>query len=551
MALTSYSSVVAIALLFSLTSSSSADTHEKFVHCLYSYPLNSTISITEVVYTQTNSSYLSILDFSIQNPRFSNASSKPLVIVTPLVVSHIQATIICSQRHGMHIRIRSGGHDYEGLSYVAKVPFVVIDLINLREIKVQIENNTAWVQAGATLGELYYRISEKSTTLGFPGGVWPTVGTGGHFSGGGYGFLMRKYGLAADNVIDAQIIDVKGNLLDREAMGEDLFWAIRGGGGASFGVIVAWKIKLVPVPSIVTVFNVARTLEQNAAKVIHEWQLVANKLDEGLTIRVNLVRVNSSKNGNPTVLAIFESMYLGGVDQLIPLMQKSFPQLGLVKEDCIEMSWIDSVLYTAKCTRGQPLEALLHRNGNDLPFFKAKSDYVRDPIPDVGLQGLLRFFYEDEGQDAFIQFTPYGGKMNEISESEIPFPHRSGNIFHINHMVRWREEGDEAAQRYINWIRRLYSYMEPYVSKSPRAAYVNYRDLDIGVNSDGYTSYRQASIWGHKYFKNNFNRLVRVKTKVDPLNFFKNEQSIPSIKSKGKGRNTKVEILGAVNAFIK
>ncbi|XP_020232987.1 berberine bridge enzyme-like 15 [Cajanus cajan] len=540
------SSYFIIALLFSFTSS--ADIQENFVQCLYNYPQNAT-SISKVVNTQANSSYSSILQFSIQNPRFSNASSKPLVIVTPLAVSHIQATIICSQRHGLQIRTRSGGHDYEGLSYVAKVPFVLIDLINLREINVDVENSTAWVQAGATVGELYYSISQKSTTLGFPGGVWPSMGTGGHFSGGGYGFLMRRYGLAADNIIDAHIIDVKGNVLDREGMGEDLFWAIRGGGGASFGVIVAWKLKLVPVPSTVTVFKVPRTLEQNATEIIHKWQLVVNKLDDGLMIRINIERVNSSQSGKPTVQAIFESMYLGGVDELIPLMQKSFPELGLVRQDCTEMSWIDSVLYIARSTSGQPREALLNRTGIGLPFFKAKSDYVRDPIPVVGLQGLWSLFYEDEALAAFIQFTPYGGKMDEISESEIPFPHRSGNIFHIHHLVRWQEEGDEAAQRHVEWIRRVYTYMEAYVSKSPRAAYVNYRDLDIGVNNDGYTSYSQASIWGLKYFKNNFNRLARVKAKVDPLNFFRNEQSIPPLKS--KGRKTQIEILGAANAIIK
>ncbi|KAL5187748.1 Cannabidiolic acid synthase-like 1 [Glycine soja] len=549
MPLSSYSTVVAIALLFSFTSSE--HTQENFVQCLHNYPHNiNATSISKVLYTQTNSSYSSILDFSIKNLRFSNVSSKPLVIVTPLVVSHIQATIICSQRHGMQIRTRSGGHDYEALSYVAKAPFVVIDLINLGEIKVEMENNTAWVPAGASIGELYYRISEKSTTLGFPAGVCPTVGTGGHFSGGGYGFLMHKFGLAADNVIDAHIVDVNGNLLDREAMGEDLFWAIRGGGGASFGVIVAWKVKLVPVPSTVTVFYVPRTLEQNATEIIHKWQLVANKLDNGLMIRVNLERVNSSQNGKPTVVATFESMYLGGVDQLIPLMQKSFPELGLVREDCTEMSWIDSVVYMSQFTNGQPREALLNRSISDLPFFKGKSDYVRDPIPDVGLKGLWPLFYEDEAQGAVIQFTPYGGKMYEISESEIPFPHRSGNIFHIHYLVRWREEGEEAKQKYINWIRRAYKYMEPFVSKSPRAAYLNYRDLDIGVNNNnGNTSYSQASIWGLKYFKNNFNRLARVKSMVDPLNFFRNEQSIPPLKS--KGLNMQVENLGAVNVFIK
>ena len=202
----------AIALFFSFQPSSQ-DTHENFVPCLYNYP-NITNSISNVVYIQTNSSYSSVLDLTIVNRRFSNSSTKPLVIVTPLDVSQILATIICSQRHGLQIRTRSGGHDYEGLSYVAGVPFVLLDLSNLRQIAVDEENRTAWVQSGATLGELYYRISQKSKSLGFPAGVCATVGIGGHISGGGYGLMMRKYGIAADNVIDAHIIDVNGNLLD-------------------------------------------------------------------------------------------------------------------------------------------------------------------------------------------------------------------------------------------------------------------------------------------------------------------------------------------------
>jgi len=85
----------------------------------------------------------------------------------------------------------------------------------------------------------------------------------------------------------------------------------------------------------------------------------------------------------------------------------------------------------------------------------------------------------------------------------------------------------------MNWIRKVYKYMEPYVSKSPRAAYINYRDLDVGVNNNDYTNYTQASIWGVKYFSNNFKRLARVKTKVDPHNFFRNEQSIPILSKDG------------------
>ncbi|QCD78890.1 CO dehydrogenase flavoprotein-like [Vigna unguiculata] len=439
------------------------------------------------------------------------------------------------QQHGLQIRIRSGGHDYEGLSYVAEVPFVILDLLYLRNITVDIENRSAWVQAGATLGELYYMISRKSKTLGFPAGVCVTVCTGGHFSGGGYGFLMRKYGLASDNIIDAHIIDVNGNLLDRKAMGEDLFWAIRGGGGASFGVIVAWKVKLVPVPSTVTVFNVKRTLEENATEMIQKWQLVANKLDNRIFIRMDIARVKSSeKYGKLTIEASFVSMFLGGVEELLPLMQESFPELGLDRKDCSETSWVGSTVFTNGVLIGStghedPEVALLNRTQIRAGKYKGKSDYVSKPIPLDGLEGLWRLLSDEEIEYVQLQFAPYGGIMDEISESETPFSHRSGYIFHIHYLVCWHEKGEEAEQRHMNWTRKLYKYMEPYASKSPRAAYLNYRDLDIGVNNEGYTNYTQASTWGVKYFKNNFKRLAMVKTKVDPHNLFRNEQSIPTL----------------------
>ncbi|CAI0545939.1 unnamed protein product [Linum tenue] len=118
--------------------------------------------------------------------------------------------------------------------------------------------------------------------------------------------------------------------------------------------------------------------------------------------------------------------------------------------------------------------------------------------------------------------VPLGGRMDEISDSSIPFPNRAGNLYQVRYLSFWTEDGLETAERHIGWLRELYDLAAPYVSSNPRSAYVNYRDLDIGMNDI-------AKVWGEKYFGNNFDRLARVKAAVDAHNFFRNEQSIVPI----------------------
>nr|KYP49614.1 Reticuline oxidase-like protein [Cajanus cajan] len=372
-----------LVLLLSVSLANSASLQESFIQCLY-YNSDRTFQFRSSVYAPTNPSFTTILDSSAQNLRLLVPSApKPEFIFTPFRDSHVQAAVICSKKLGIHLRVRSGGHDYEGISYVSEIesPFIVVDLVKLRGINVDIQSNTAWVQAGATTGEVYYRIYEKSSVHGYPAGLCTSLGIGGHITGGAYGTMMRKYGLAADNVLDAKIVDANGRILDREAMGEDLFWAIRG-------------------------------------------------------------------------------------------------------------------------------------------------DFVREPIPEIGLEGLWqRLLVEDS---PLIVFNPYGGRMSQFAESDTPFPHRNGTLYKIQYLSLW-QEGDKNAEKHIDWIRKLYNYMGPYVSSLPREAYVNYRDLDLGINTKNSTSYIEASSWGYRYFKNNYDRLVKIKTKVDPQNVFRHEQSIPPL----------------------
>ncbi|KAK7401460.1 hypothetical protein VNO78_12968 [Psophocarpus tetragonolobus] len=519
---------VFLTLLLPISCASYTSLENKFKECMLTQLDGSSESIEKITFIPSSPQYPQVLDLLEQNPRWVNSSSrKPLLILTPFHESEIQAAILCSKELGLQLRVRSGGHDYEGLSYLSKVPFVMVDLINIRSIEINLADETAWVQAGASLGELYYKISKVSKVHGFPAGTCPSIGVGGHISGGGQGMMMRKHGLAADHVVDAYLIDSNGKIHDRKSMGEDVFWAIRGGSATSFGVILAWKIRLVRVPPVVTGFNVHRTLKEGASNLIHTWQYIAHELDEDLLIRVI---AQNSGDKSKTFGATFNSIFLGGIDKLIPLMNESFPELGLQAEDCTEMSWIQSVLFIAGYKKDDPPELLLDRITTFKSSFKAKSDFVKEPVPKSALEGAWEKLLEEETL-AMLILEPYGGRMDEISESEIPFPHRKGNLYNIQYLIKWEVNSEEASRRHLHWAKMVYKYMTPYVSKSPRAAYFNYKDLDLGKNKNENTSYSKASVWGEKYFKGNFRRLAQIKTKFDPQNFFRNEQSIPLLNS--------------------
>ncbi|WMV15546.1 hypothetical protein MTR67_008931 [Solanum verrucosum] len=173
--------------------------------------------------------------------------------------------------------------------------------------------------------------------------------------------------------------------------------------GIGMGMWAAAKVKLVDIPEKVTVFNVTRRLEQNVTQLVYKWQHIANKVDDNLLLRMFL-RSNIEfpfRHGQRIVHTFFTTMFVGGVDELLHEMQKSFPELGLVKEDCIEMSWIESVLFFAGFPRGTSLDVLLDWNSttNQEYYFKGKSDYVQHPISINGLEGIWKQLKIGESED--------------------------------------------------------------------------------------------------------------------------------------------------------
>ncbi|XP_019087709.1 PREDICTED: berberine bridge enzyme-like 4 isoform X2 [Camelina sativa] len=487
-----YPSILLVLFSFFVVFTRESNSSETFTQCITSNS-DPKHPISPAVFFAENPSYSSVLEANIRNLRFNTSDTpKPFLIIAAKHESHVQAGVTCDQRHNLQMKIRSGGHDYDGLSYVtySGEPFFVLDMFNLRSVDVDVASKTAWVQTGAVLGEVYYHIWEKSNTLAYPAGICPTVGVGGHISGGGYSNMMRKHGLTVDNTIDARMVDVNGKFLDRKLMGEDHFWAINEGGG-SFGVVLAYKINIIEVPENVTVFSISRTLEQNATKIVHRWQQVAPELTDELFLRLIIDVVNGTVSTQKTVRATFKAMFLGNTTTLLSILNRRSPELGLIRSDGTETSWIQSVLFWADMQMGSSEKLLLQRN-QTVTYLKRKSDYVREPISRTGLESIWR-------KIPTMTFTPYGGVMDKIPSTATPFPHRAGNLWKIQYGSDWSE--GRLTNRYMDLTRELYQFMTPFVSKNPRQTFPNYRDLDLGINSHNgkIMSYVEGKRYGYTY----------------------------------------------------
>ena len=172
---------------------------------------------------------------------------RPAAIIQASNVADVIATIELVGRIGADLSVRGGGHSAPGFG--TNDGGLVLDLSGLRGIRVDPASRTARAEGGCTWGDLDH--AAHAFGLATPGGTVSTTGIGGLTLGGGIGVLSRRYGLACDNLVSADVVTADGSYLTSSPENEaELFWALRGGGG-NFGVVTSFEYRMHPVGTIV------------------------------------------------------------------------------------------------------------------------------------------------------------------------------------------------------------------------------------------------------------------------------------------------------------
>ena len=168
---------------------------------------------------------------------------RPAAIVCPAGVADVIAAVRFAGEGGLPVAIRCGGHNVAGTS--VGDGSIVIDLARLKSVRVDPVERQARAGGGVLWCE--YDYETQAFGLASPGGAISTTGIAGLTLGGGYGYLSRRYGMACDNLLSADVVTASGELVTASADSHpDLFWALRGGGG-NFGVVTSLKFQLHPV----------------------------------------------------------------------------------------------------------------------------------------------------------------------------------------------------------------------------------------------------------------------------------------------------------------
>ncbi len=187
-------------------------------------------------------------DYEAARPVYNGMiDRRPGLIAQCATVEDVRGVVRYAGKHGILLAVRGGGHS--GAGFGTCDDGIVLDLAGLNHVSVDPAARTARVGGGATLAQLDAATGEHG--LATPSGIISTTGVGGITLGGGLGHMTRTFGLAIDNLLEAEVVLANGDVVTASAeQNEDLFWALRGGGG-NFGVVTEFTFRLHPVGTVV------------------------------------------------------------------------------------------------------------------------------------------------------------------------------------------------------------------------------------------------------------------------------------------------------------
>ncbi|RIB09095.1 Glucooligosaccharide oxidase [Gigaspora rosea] len=369
---------------------------------------------------------------------------------------------------------------------------MVIDVQEFNQININFETKTAVFGPGNRLGEIYHKLNKVGYLIS--AGECIHVGLGGHATGGGFGWTGRKYGLASDNIVSAEMVTANGTFISpiNSTHHSDLFFAIRGAGNAGYGIITSLTLNIYPVHPIVTSIKISYLPEQVELAFII-FAKVAKNLNENLSCYIEL----RPKSIN-TYPFSFNAAYLGteeearnAVKELIELSNPAY-----IKFE--ETTWLGIVDSYPIFTRS--------------PFKITSYNIPPSGFSQEAIRVLVNFINNLECESIALFDLYASDVISGISINSSAFIHR--NIFGVMELEAPLSGLSKDDQ--IKCVKKHLQFRQEFQAKY--TSYFSYQDyID-----------RDLSDWITRYYGPHVPRLIEIKKKYDPNNLFNWKQSIPT-----------------------
>ena len=404
---------------------------------------------------------------------------RPAALVRCSSAKDVIHAVHWTRSHGLPLSVRGGGHDFGGRSLCDGG--VVIDCSQMRAVSVDPERRSATVQGGATTGDLI--VAAQKHGLATTTGTISSVGLGGLTLGGGYGPLLGKFGLVADNLLSAQIVTADGRLLTADAKEHpDLYWALRGGGG-NFGVMVSMEYRLHPITQVLSGL-LLYSLDQARAVLRHYNEFIQTVPDE-LTIQPGFIRVP-----NLGTALFLSPTYCGPLDQgertLEPLRSFAKPLT-----DQIKAIPYDELVYS--------IDSLAPKGRRY--FIQTQSlPGLRDETISELIDQARRF----SSPLSLVSIHHFHGAASRMSISDTAFGVRQDHLM-VEIVAAWESQSAKGDDDHVQWARGCSRKLAPHALPG---GYVNL--LDVAEPE------RIPAAFG-----TNYARLLEIKRTYDPKDVFR------------------------------